>query len=86
MKKVIGVLVIFLLVATLALVVTGVYRILNMPDVQHEKPDNTEDTDDGDIDDDKGDGKVNILFIVLAFIGGIACGFAACFFIIKRNK
>ena len=58
MKKVIGVLVIFLLVATLALVITGVYRILNMPnDVQHEKPDNTEDTDDTDDgkEDDKQD-------------------------------
>ena len=57
MKKVIGVLVIFLLVATLALVVTGVYRILNMPDVRYEDPDNVEDkpADDGK-EDDKQDG------------------------------
>lgn len=54
MKKVIGVLVIFLLIATLALVITGVYRILNMSNgVPYDDPDNVEDkpADDGKEDD-----------------------------------
>ncbi|MBE6607766.1 MAG: hypothetical protein E7633_04360 [Ruminococcaceae bacterium] len=43
MKKVIGVLIIFLLIATLALVVTGIYKILNISnDIHYEDPDKTE--------------------------------------------
>ncbi len=54
MKKVIGVLVIFLLVATLALVITGVYRILNMSnDTHYDEPDNIK--DDEPIDDKEDD-------------------------------
>ena len=47
MKKVIGVLIIFLLIATLALVVTGIYKVLTMSnDIHYEEPDDKEDPEE----------------------------------------
>ncbi len=54
MKKVIGVLIIFLLVASLALVISGIYKVLNMSnDIHYEDPDKIEEPGD----EEPGDGK-----------------------------
>ena len=47
MKKVIGVLIVFLLIATLALVVTGIYKVLTMSnDIHYEEPDDKENSEE----------------------------------------